>query len=129
MLYAVSVSEQVAMSDRLTSVGRSDGVTRIATLLLDIRSRLRVVGGLEGSTFELPLTQQNLSDAVGLTKTHVYRSFKALEASGLVQRDGRLIRITNVEKLADIVGFIDRHGEIATDWLPTPRAAEIDLAK
>lgn len=129
MLYAVSVSEQVAMSDRLTSVGRSDGVTRIATLLLDIRSRLRVVDGLEGSMFELPLTQQDLGDAVGLTKTHVYRSFKALEATGLVQRDGRLIRITDVEKLAAMVNFIDRHGEIATDWLPTPGTVETEMVK
>jgi CRP/FNR family transcriptional regulator len=72
------------------------------------------------------LTQQDLGDAVGLTKTHVNRSLKALEATGLVERDGRLIRITDVEKLAELVNFTDRHGAIATDWLPptgTPEPA------
>jgi CRP/FNR family transcriptional regulator len=118
LLFAVSASEQVAMADRLTSVGRTDGFTRIATLLLDIRSRLRVVDGVAGSTFELPLTQQDLGDAVGLTRTHVSRSFKALEETGLVERHARVIRINDVDRLAELVGFNDRHGEVATDWLP-----------
>lgn len=118
MLFAVSTAEQVAMADRLTSMGRTDGFTRIATLLLDVRSRLRVVDDLRGSSFELPMTQKDLGDAVGLTKTHVNRSLKALEATGLVERDGRIIRITDVDRLAEQVNFVDRHGAIATDWLP-----------
>ena len=121
LLYGVSASEHVAMADRLTSVGRTDGMTRVATLLLDIRSRLRVVDGIEGSTFELPLTQQDLGDAVGLTKAHVNRSLKALTKTGLLERDGKVIRITDVEKLSDLVSFHDRHHHVATDWLP-PRA-------
>ncbi|NTS65354.1 Crp/Fnr family transcriptional regulator [Sphingomonas sp. HHU CXW] len=130
LLFAVVTAEQVAMADRLTSMGRTDGVARIATLLLDIRSRLRVVDDLRGSSFELPLTQQDLGDAVGLTKTHVNRSLKALEATGLVERDGRLIRITHVEKLAELVNFTDRHGAIATDWLPPTGTPEpTDTAK
>jgi len=118
LLFAIAASEQVSMADRLTSVGRTDGMTRIATLLLDIRSRLRLVDGLVGTTFEVPLTQQDLGDAVGLTKTHVNRSLKALEETGLVERHARVIRINDVERLTALVDFHDRHGEIATDWLP-----------
>jgi CRP-like cAMP-binding protein len=124
LLFAVVTAEQVAMADRLTSMGRTDGFTRIATLLLDIRSRLRVVDDLHGSSFELPLTQKDLGDAVGLTKTHVNRSLKALEATGLVERDGRVIRIVHVDKLAELVNFTDRHGAIATDWLPPTGSAD-----
>lgn len=120
LFYGISASEHVAMADRLTSVGRTDGITRVATLLLDIRSRLRVVDGLEGSTFELPLTQQDLGDAVGLTKAHVNRSLKALAATGLLEREGKIIRITDVERLSQLVGFSDRHHHVATDWLPPP---------
>ncbi|WP_347302556.1 Crp/Fnr family transcriptional regulator [Croceibacterium sp. TMG7-5b_MA50] len=127
LLYGVAASEQVAMADRLTSVGRTDGFTRIATLLLDIRSRLRVVDGLDGSRFELPLTQQDLGDAVGLTKTHVNRSLKALEETGLVERDGRVIRITDVDRLAALVQFNDRHHEVATDWLPPVGSPQSDM--
>lgn len=118
LLYAVSASENVAMADRLTSIGRTDGMTRIATLLLDIRSRLRIADNLDDGMFELPLTQQDLGDAVGLTKTHVNRGLKALTETGLIERDGRVIRITDVEALSALVDFRDRHGHVAIDWLP-----------
>ena len=125
LLYGVSASEHVAMADRLTSVGRTDGIARVATLLLDIRSRLRVVDGLDCSTFELPLTQQDLGDAVGLTKAHVNRSLKALEKTGLLEREGKIIRITDVDALARLVGFDDRHGHVAVDWLPPTSSSRV----
>lgn len=118
LMFAISASEQVSLGDRLTSISKTDGFTRIATLLLDLRSRLRVVDDLPSSSFELPLTQKDIGDAVGLTKTHVNRSLKSLEATGLVERDGRVLRITDVDRLAALVDFRDRHAVIATDWLP-----------
>lgn len=118
LLYGISASEQVAMADRLTLVGRTDGITRVGALLLDIRSRLRIADGIEGSTFTLPLTQQDLGDAVGLTKTHVNRTLKTLEGKGLLEREGKIITITNVDAMTELVQFQDRHRHIATDWLP-----------
>jgi predicted ArsR family transcriptional regulator len=102
-------------------------MTRVATLLLDIHSRLRLVDGLTGSTFQLPLTQQDLGDAVGLTKAHVNRSLKALEGTGLLERDGKVIRITDIDALSRLVNFKDRHGHVAVDWLPpTANASDIN---
>ena len=118
LLYAVSAAEQVAMAERLTSVGRTDALTRVSTLLLDIRAQLRVVDGENGSVFELPLTLQDLGDAVGLTNTHVSRTLKSLEERGLVERDGRVIRIIDVDALARLVDYKDRLTHVATDWLP-----------
>ena len=126
LLYAVSASENVAMADRLTAIGRTDGMTRIATLLLDVRSRLRVADGIDDATFELPLTQQDLGDAVGLTKTHVNRGLKTLAETGLIERVGRVIRINDVEALSALVDFRDRHGHVATDWLP-PVGSDRDI--
>ena len=117
LFYAVSAAEQVALSDRLTSVGRTDAMTRIGTLLLQIRNQLAVVDGPSGAAFELPLTLQDLGDAVGLTKTHVGRTLKALDRDGLIQRDGKVIRILDVDALAEKVAFKDRITHIATDWL------------
>ena len=130
LLYGVSASEHVAMADRLSSIGRTAGMYRVATLLLDIRSRLRVVDGSTGATFELPLTQQDLGDAVGLTKAHVNRSLKSLEATGLLEREGKIIRIKDVDALSTLVGFKDRHGNVATDWLPpSTNSSDIDHQK
>ena len=116
LLYAVSCAEQVALSDRLTSVGRTDAMTRIGTLLLQIRTQLQVIDGPMGSAFELPLTLQDLGDATGLTKTHVGRTLKALERDGLIERDGKIIRIVAIDALAERVRFKDRVTHVATDW-------------
>lgn len=116
LLYAVSSAEQVALSDRLTSVGRTDALTRIGTLLLQIRTQLQVVDGPSGSIFELPLTLQDLGDATGLTKTHVGRTLKTLERDGLIEREGKIIRIVEVDALAQRVSFKDRVTHVATDW-------------
>ncbi|WP_228242606.1 Crp/Fnr family transcriptional regulator [Porphyrobacter sp. GA68] len=118
LLFAVSAAEQVALSDRLTSVGRTDAITRIGTLLLQIRTQLAIVDGPSGSSFELPLTLQDLGDAIGLTKTHVGRTLRALEGDGLIEREGKVIRIVDVAALTTKVGYKDRESHVATDWLP-----------
>lgn len=116
LLFAVSSAEQVALSDRLTSVGRTDALKRVGTLLLQIRTQLQVVDGPLGSIFELPLTLQDLGDATGLTKTHVGRTLKALEREGYIVRDGKIIRIVEIDALAERVSFKDRVTHVATDW-------------
>ena len=116
LLYAVGSAEQVALSDRLTSVGRTDAIKRVGTLLLQIRTQLQVVDGPAGSVFELPLTLQDLGDATGLTKTHVGRTLRALECDGLIERDGKIIRIVAIDALTERVRFKDRVTHVATDW-------------
>ncbi|WP_162935627.1 Crp/Fnr family transcriptional regulator [Tsuneonella amylolytica] len=122
VLYGISAAEQVAMADRVASLGRTDGLTRVATLLLDIRSRLRLIDGAPNTAFELPLTQQDLGDAVGLTKTHVNRTLRQMEADGWIEREGRLIRLLDADALAQRIEFKDRH-IIAIDWLPPVKMA------
>ena len=118
LLYAVASAENVAMSDRLTSIGRTGAVDRLSTLLLDMLARLRTTAGGVVESFELPLTQADIGDAVGLTKVHVNRTIREMERRELIERSGKRIRIRNEAQLAKAVGFVDRYHEIATDWLP-----------
>jgi CRP-like cAMP-binding protein len=117
LLYAVAAAENVALADRLTSIGRMDALHRLATLLLDIVARLRVTAGGVVDTIELPLTQTDLGDALGLTKVHVNRTFREMEARGMIARSGRRLTILDEPALIAFTGFVDRHEEIATDWL------------
>lgn len=118
LLYAVAAAENVAMSDRLTSIGRTGAVDRLSTLLLDMLARLRTTAGGVVDSFELPLTQADIGDAVGLTKVHVNRTIREMERRDLIERNGKRIKIKNEAALVAAVGFVDRYHEIATDWLP-----------
>ena len=121
LLFGISTVENVALSDRLKSLGRTDGRARIATLLLELLSRQELTDGEAPDTVELFLSQAEIADAVGLTKVHVNRLLKEMTVTGLIARDGRRVSIPDKQALTSISGFVNRHAELATDWFPVPR--------
>ena len=91
------------------NVGRRDARTRTAHLLCEFALRLEVVGLGEQCQYELPMTQEQLADALGLTSVHVNRTLKALAADGLIERTNRSVRIPDWKKLAEIADFDSRY--------------------
>ena len=122
LLFGISTMENVALSDRLKSLGRTDGRARISTLLLEVLSRQQITDGIEPDTLDLFLSQAEIADAVGLTKVHVNRLLREMTETGLIERDGRRVRIPDKDALVRISGFVDRQAELATDWYPSPES-------
>ncbi len=90
----------------IANVGRRDARTRIAHLLCEFSLRLKVAGLGEATDYELPMTQDQIADAVALTPVHVNRTVKALEADGLITRkNSRSVTIGDWRKLADAGDF------------------------
>ena len=89
----------------IVNVGRRDARTRIAHLLCEISLRLRLAGVADRDSYELPLTQEQLGDAVGLTSVHVNRTLKTLVNEGLIERDKRHIRFANWAKISSAGDF------------------------
>lgn len=90
----------------IANVGRRDARTRVAHLLCEFALRLKVAG-LGGATgYELPMTQEQLADATGLTSVHINRTLKALEADKLIARkSSRSVIIGDWQKLAQAGDF------------------------
>jgi CRP-like cAMP-binding protein len=85
----------------LANVGRRDARARIAHLLCEFSLRLQVAGIGEQTGYELPMTQEQIADATGLTAVHVNRTMKGLEKDGLIDRlRPRAIHIGNWRRLA-----------------------------
>jgi CRP-like cAMP-binding protein len=89
----------------VVNVGRRDARTRIAHLLCEFARRLEVAGLADEYRYELPMTQEQLADATGLTPVHVNRVLKALSSEGLIERDRRFVRIPDWEALRRAAGF------------------------
>jgi CRP-like cAMP-binding protein len=90
----------------IANVGRRDARARIAHLLCEFSLRLKVAGISENGEYELPMTQEQLGDATGLTAVHVNRTIKGLEADGLIDRaNPRSIHIGDWRKLAEVGDF------------------------
>lgn len=90
----------------IANVGRRAAFARIAHLLCEFALRQKIAGLGEPNLYELPMTQDQLADAVGMTPVHVNRTIRALEAEGLINRSHpRVIQITDWEKLAHAADF------------------------
>lgn len=84
----------------VANVGRRDAPTRIAHLLCEFALKMDAIG-LDQLHYELPMTQDQLADATGLTAVHVNRTLQALEKDGLIERvTAKSVTIGDWKKLA-----------------------------
>jgi CRP-like cAMP-binding protein len=90
----------------IANVGRRDARTRVAHLLCEFSLRLKVAGLGEHNGYEMPMTQEQLGDATGLTSVHINRTLKGLEADELITRSTpRSIIVGDWRKLAEAGDF------------------------
>ena len=120
LFYALSAVETADLSDRMRAIGRADGQARIANLFLSIAARLRVTNGPDTMQFNMPITQMEIADAVGLTNIHVSRLMKTMAADGLIARARSDVRLIDEPRLRKIAQFEDRFARIDTSWFPPP---------
>lgn len=138
-LHAMSLVENAILIDRLKSIGRMEARDRLAYLFLQILTRLEmtgmnrhaarpasrelsVVGGRrvfsDRNSFQLPMSQELIGDALGLSAIHVNRTLRRLENEGDLFRDHQQMTLLKREKLADSVSFTNRYAQFATSWMP-----------
>lgn len=106
----------------VANVGRRDGPQRIAHLLCEFALKMEAVSLGEQLNYELPMTQEELADATGMTPVHVNRMLKELVGRGLIERvTPKSVQIGDWRKLAEAGDFnpaylhlraIKRHGSM-----------------
>jgi CRP-like cAMP-binding protein len=90
----------------IANVGRRDARTRVAHILCEFSLRLKIAGMGEQNGYEMPMTQEQLGDATGLTSVHINRTLKSLEADQLITRTTpRSIVVGDWRKLAEAGDF------------------------
>ncbi len=93
----------------IVNIGRRDASSRIAHLLCELALRLDLAGMAKDHCYKMPLTQEQLADAVGLTPIHVNRTLRDLERQQLIKREKRTICIVDWPALAELGDFNDRY--------------------
>lgn len=91
------------------NIGRRDARTRIGHLLCEFALRLEVAELGQQTSYELPITQEQLADAVALTPVHVNRTLMQLERDGLITRTKRMITIVDWKELVKVADFQARY--------------------
>jgi CRP-like cAMP-binding protein len=98
-----SLVEEAIAREWTANVGGRNAFERVAHVLCELYLRLEAVGlanshGAAGS-FELPVTQEQLADATGMTSVHANRTVRQMRDEGLVVWKGKTVTIPNLDAL------------------------------
>ena len=87
--------------------GAGTAVVRLAHLLAEIGTRLQTIGLASEDRFELPMTQLDMADALGLTPVHVNRVVGQLRRAGLLELRKQSVFLPDLPRLRERGEFDD----------------------
>ena len=98
-------AEAAIYIEHLTDVGRRTALERVAHFLLELLVRFRSIGLGDARSFPMPLTQELLADALGLSVPHVNRTLRQLRDDDLVRIEAHQVIVNDVEALSALADF------------------------
>lgn len=102
--WATLVDEAV-LRNWIVNIGRRDAFEAIGHLICELYIRMRNVGRVEEHRFDLPLTQEEIGDALGLTAVHVNRVLQRMRSEDLISFRRGLLIIHDYTRLEKASGF------------------------
>ena len=111
--------------ESITDVGRRSAREAVAHLLLRLHARIRAQcpRGTETSVM-IPLTQEHLGDALGLTAVHVCRTLRKLRQDGILSLNNGMLVVLDLDGLREVSGA-HRTAELGAAGIrPVGRARE-----
>lgn len=97
--------EEALLHDHIVRLGRQTAYERMCHLMLEFRDRLATVGLAHQDSFPLPLTQEMLADATGLSVVHVNRVLQQLRSDGLIELRGGRATLLDHERMGLIADY------------------------
>ena len=104
-VFWIAGHEAALFTEHLVGVGRQSAYERVARLLLELLVRLRAVGLADERSYILPLTQELMADALGLSVPHVNRTLRRLREDGLISFEGPRVTCRDVVALSRVAEF------------------------
>ena len=89
----------------VANIGRKNAQARLAHLFCEMGLRMEQAGLGTRHKFDLPLTQEQIGDALALTAVHVNRMLQTLRATGAIAISHHQVEILDWEALVSIADF------------------------
>jgi CRP-like cAMP-binding protein len=108
-LYWSNLVMESVLRERIVTLGRRSATQRIAHLFCELLLRLRAAGLAKNHSYDLPLTQADIADTLGLNHVHVNRVIRTMRKLGLIKLRGHVLEIPNWDDLTALGEFDPRH--------------------
>ena len=109
LLSWLAAQEAANYAEHIVDVGRRTPIERLAHLLLEMHSRLAMVGCATEAAFTLPFTQEMMSDALGLSVPHLNRMLTKLRSEGLIAVNERRVEFVDLKAVQQLAQFQPVH--------------------
>lgn len=109
MFWRDTLIDAAMFREWIVNVGQRPAPARLAHVMMELRERLRVIGRVDGSNFEMPLTQEEIGDALGITSVHVNRVIRQLREDGIVELHRGRATVLDENKFRELADFDNRY--------------------
>src|SRR5215217_7306930 len=114
-LWRETLIEASIFREWVMNVGQREAYNRMAHVLCELLVRLRAVGLAEDHACDLPITQGEFADALGVTNVHVNRVLQQMRADGLIETKGTQLKIPDWDKLKEVGEFDPTYLHLESD--------------
>lgn len=104
-LWRTTLVDAAIYREWVANVGQRHADSRLAHLLCEILMRMSAVGLAEDNSCELPMTQTELGDALGISVVHVNRTLQKLRRDGLISFKSKRLKVLDWKRLSEIGDF------------------------
>lgn len=104
-LWWATLVDEAVLREWIVNIGRRDALESIGHLMCELYVRMKNVGLVTDHSFELPLTQEEIADALGLTPVHVNRVLQRMRGEGLISLKSGALTILDYPRLERAAGF------------------------
>ncbi|MEJ6395974.1 Crp/Fnr family transcriptional regulator [Gymnodinialimonas sp. 2305UL16-5] len=119
LLMSVGSLDQIALRHHASCLGSMDAAGKLKFFLLQLRSRLVVANVGLGNRFQVPFSQVEIGQAVGLTSIYVNKLLRCFVMAGEIEIDRPYMRLLARDKWERDVEFVDAFVDMDTSWFPS----------
>ena len=109
MFWRDTLIDAAMFREWIVNVGQRPAPARLAHVMVELRERLKLIGRAEGNSFEMPLTQEQIGEALGITAVHANRVIKQLRQDGIVELQRGRVTVLDERKLLELADFDGRY--------------------
>jgi CRP-like cAMP-binding protein len=121
-LWWLEAQESALLRAHLFAVGRMKAIERVAYLIWELWGRINLLQREPQPAFEMPVSQEMLADATGLSVVHICRTLGQLEREAVIRRAGHVYHVLEPQRLRELAQVSDDQ-----HW-PEPMPARIRRA-
>ncbi|RXT46542.1 Crp/Fnr family transcriptional regulator [Bosea sp. Tri-44] len=93
----------------MVGIGRRSATSRIAHFLCEFVTKMKAIGLSDGVTCDLPMTQPEIADALGLSTVHTNKKLRELRQAKLVRIRANRVTVMDWDGLCELGEFDPRY--------------------